>query len=71
MLKSALSITVVGLGLKDIRAVWALMLVSAATLAGAMHLAVHHGLGLGSTLRALSVLDGIGVLAYVVGIVLF
>ncbi len=71
MLKSALSIAVVGLGLKDIRAVWALMLVSAATLAGAVHLSVHHGLGWGSTLRALSVLDVIGALAYVVGIVLF
>ncbi|RVU20525.1 hypothetical protein [Methylobacterium oryzihabitans] len=71
MLKSVLSIAVVGLGLKDIRALWALMLVCAATLAGAVHLAVHHGLGWGPTLRALSVLDVIGVLAYVAGIVLF
>ncbi len=60
MLKSALSIAVVGLGLKDIRAVWALMLVCAATLAGAVHLAVHHGLGWGSTLRACPCSTGSG-----------
>ncbi|MEH3147129.1 MAG: hypothetical protein PGN34_17665 [Methylobacterium frigidaeris] len=71
MIKSALSITIVGLGLKDARALWALMLLSAATLAGAVHLAIHHDLDWLRTLRAFIILDVLGSLAYLTGILLF
>lgn len=71
MLKSLLAITVVGLGLKDIKAVWAMMFIGAASVASTIHLVLHHHLGAIRALGDLTFIDTVGGLAYFIGVILF
>lgn len=71
MLKSITAMTLVGLGLKDAKAPWALMLVISVAVTGAFHLLTHHHLGAVRAAGDFAVLDVIGCLAYIVGAVIF
>ena len=67
MLKSVTAIIIVGLGLKDTKALWALTVLVGVAVTGVAHLSTQDHIGPVRAVGDLALLDAVGSLAYVVG----
>lgn len=71
MLKSTLAITVVALGLKDVKALWALVFIVSASMAAVIHLLLHRHIGFHRAFEDFAIIDVLGCFTYIIGVALF
>lgn len=71
MLKSTLAITVVALGLKDVKAFWALIFIISISMAAGIHLLLHRHIGFHHAFEDFAIIDTLGSFAYIIGVAIF